>query len=267
MSPRMQKQIAKSKEEALAAFVSKKAEIDAMLTRLQALSDDHFNYSPDEIDLGPRRHPRVLRRAAQAGHRQRLQRGRARRVSAPISRPRPARPAAAGARGRRRAMVLSDDGDHPMTKLSDTQLVILSAAAQRADLSVLPLPDGLNAQGRRPQQGDGQPPQPRPDPGPRRRRRTRAGGHHQRGHGRDRRRGGRRRGAARAADTAPTSAEADSAADAPAPATEADGAAKPAKRKPAKGEGQGDAGHQRAARPPASRPRSPRRAPAPSRRR
>jgi len=40
-------------------------------------------------------------------------------------------------------MVLSDNGDHPMTKLSDTQLVILSAAAQRDDLSVLPLPDSL----------------------------------------------------------------------------------------------------------------------------
>jgi hypothetical protein len=52
MSPRMQKQIAKSKEDALAAFVSKKAEIDEMLTRLQALSNDHFNYSPDEIDWG-----------------------------------------------------------------------------------------------------------------------------------------------------------------------------------------------------------------------
>jgi hypothetical protein len=52
MSPRLQTQIAKSKEQALAAFVSKKAEIDAMLTRLQALSDDHFNYSPDEIDWG-----------------------------------------------------------------------------------------------------------------------------------------------------------------------------------------------------------------------
>jgi hypothetical protein len=49
MSPRLQKQIAKSKVETLAAFVSKKAEIDAMLTRLQVLSDDHFNYSPDEI--------------------------------------------------------------------------------------------------------------------------------------------------------------------------------------------------------------------------
>jgi hypothetical protein len=52
MSPRMKKQIAKSREEALSAFVSKKAEIDEMLTRLQALSDDHFNYSPDEIDWG-----------------------------------------------------------------------------------------------------------------------------------------------------------------------------------------------------------------------
>ena len=49
MSPRARNQIAKSREQALAAFVSKKAEIDAMLTRLQALSDDHFGYSPDEI--------------------------------------------------------------------------------------------------------------------------------------------------------------------------------------------------------------------------
>ena len=49
MSPRLQKQTAKSKEQALAAFVSKKAEIDAMLTRLQTLSDDHFDYAPDEI--------------------------------------------------------------------------------------------------------------------------------------------------------------------------------------------------------------------------
>jgi hypothetical protein len=45
----MQKQIAKSKEEALAAFISRKAEIDTMLARLQALSDDHFGYGPDEI--------------------------------------------------------------------------------------------------------------------------------------------------------------------------------------------------------------------------
>ena len=44
-------------------------------------------------------------------------------------------------------MVLSDSGDHPMTRLSDTQLVILSAAAQRDDLSVLPLPDSINLKG------------------------------------------------------------------------------------------------------------------------
>jgi hypothetical protein len=52
MSTRTRKQITRSNQDALAAFVSKKAEIDAMLTRLQALSDDHFNYSPDEIDWG-----------------------------------------------------------------------------------------------------------------------------------------------------------------------------------------------------------------------
>jgi hypothetical protein len=49
MSPKIQKQIAKSQEQALAAFVSKKAEIDTMLARLQALSDDHFGYAPDDL--------------------------------------------------------------------------------------------------------------------------------------------------------------------------------------------------------------------------
>ena len=34
-----------------------------------------------------------------------------------------------------------------MTKLSDTQAVVLSAAVQRADLSVLPLPDSLTLKG------------------------------------------------------------------------------------------------------------------------
>jgi hypothetical protein len=47
-STRLQTQIAKSKEEALAAFVPRKAEIDTMLTRLQALSDDHFGYAPED---------------------------------------------------------------------------------------------------------------------------------------------------------------------------------------------------------------------------
>jgi hypothetical protein len=52
MSPRIPKKPGKSNDDALAAFVARKAEIDAMLTRLQALSDDHFNDSPDEIDWG-----------------------------------------------------------------------------------------------------------------------------------------------------------------------------------------------------------------------
>jgi len=42
----------KSNDDALAAFVSKKAEIDTMLTRLQALSDDHFGLAPDEVAWG-----------------------------------------------------------------------------------------------------------------------------------------------------------------------------------------------------------------------
>jgi hypothetical protein len=49
MRTRARTQIIKSNADALAAFVSRKAEIDAMLTRLQKLSDDHFNYSPDEV--------------------------------------------------------------------------------------------------------------------------------------------------------------------------------------------------------------------------
>ena len=49
MSTRIQSQIAKSSEDALAAFVSRKAEIDTMLARLQALSDDHFGYAPDAV--------------------------------------------------------------------------------------------------------------------------------------------------------------------------------------------------------------------------
>jgi hypothetical protein len=49
MNARTSKTKTRSNEDALAAFVSKKAEIDAMLSRLQSLSDDHFNYGPDEI--------------------------------------------------------------------------------------------------------------------------------------------------------------------------------------------------------------------------
>ena len=42
----------RNQEAALSAFISKKAEIDEMLARLQALSDDHFETHPDEIDWG-----------------------------------------------------------------------------------------------------------------------------------------------------------------------------------------------------------------------
>jgi hypothetical protein len=44
-------------------------------------------------------------------------------------------------------MVLSTNGDHPMIKLSDTQRVILSAASQRDDGAVLPLPEPLKIRG------------------------------------------------------------------------------------------------------------------------
>jgi len=39
----------RSNDAALAAFVSRKAEIDTMLTRLQALSDDHFGCAPEDV--------------------------------------------------------------------------------------------------------------------------------------------------------------------------------------------------------------------------
>ena len=38
--------------QALDAFMTKKAEFDAMLERLQTLSGEHFNWSPDEINWG-----------------------------------------------------------------------------------------------------------------------------------------------------------------------------------------------------------------------
>ena len=37
---------------ALDAFLAKKAEIDTMIARLQALSAEHFEVSPDEINWG-----------------------------------------------------------------------------------------------------------------------------------------------------------------------------------------------------------------------
>ena len=36
----------------LDAFIARKAEIDTMLERLRALSDEHFGYAPDDINWG-----------------------------------------------------------------------------------------------------------------------------------------------------------------------------------------------------------------------
>lgn len=41
-----------NKEKALDVFMARKAEIDAMLVRLTALSADHFDTSPEEINWG-----------------------------------------------------------------------------------------------------------------------------------------------------------------------------------------------------------------------
>ena len=54
-TPRHQIRAAKAqrnREAALATFLDKKAEIDGMLARLQALSADHFNSNPDEVNWG-----------------------------------------------------------------------------------------------------------------------------------------------------------------------------------------------------------------------
>ena len=50
MSRSSRKTSPKSNDDALAAFISRKAQIDTMLARLQALSDDHFGWTPDEIN-------------------------------------------------------------------------------------------------------------------------------------------------------------------------------------------------------------------------
>ena len=90
---------------ALDAFIANKAEIDTMLNRLQALSDEHFGYSPDDINWGHVGTPHALRRAAQAHHRRGLQGRRARRIAgrAPTS---PRAVTAGGAWGSSRAAMV-----------------------------------------------------------------------------------------------------------------------------------------------------------------
>ena len=53
MITRTSKKISTSNDDALAAFVARKGEIDAMLSRLQTLSDEHFGVAPDEVTWSP----------------------------------------------------------------------------------------------------------------------------------------------------------------------------------------------------------------------
>ena len=127
-----------------------------------------------------------------------------------------------------------------MTKLSDTQLVILGAAAQRADLSVLPLPDSLKLKGGAltkvmdALRNRGMIRVIETDGGPERVVITSEGmaaiGVEQEGN--------EAPAGATEPDAAPTLAGSDDpAVEAPAPSTEADGATVPAKTKPAKRKG------------------------------
>jgi hypothetical protein len=49
MTARTEDQERERQAQALAAFIARKAEIDRMLARLQALSDVHFGYAPEDI--------------------------------------------------------------------------------------------------------------------------------------------------------------------------------------------------------------------------
>lgn len=42
----------KTNDAALQAFITAKAEIDAMIERLAALSADHYGYSPEDVNWG-----------------------------------------------------------------------------------------------------------------------------------------------------------------------------------------------------------------------
>lgn len=46
------RRVAATNDKALSAFMTAKAEIDTMLARLQALSADHFEAHPDEVNWG-----------------------------------------------------------------------------------------------------------------------------------------------------------------------------------------------------------------------
>ena len=164
-----------------------------MLARLQALSDDALRLQPRRDHLGPCRHSGALRRAAEADHRHRLQRGRARRVAA-RSPPRPARvrPPGLGVIGGRwcspTTEIIHDQAQrHPARDPQRRR-----AARRRCRPAAARDPQ---AQGRRRRQGPRQPQDQGPDRSPRhaaRRRPAAAPDHPRRPRGHRRRARGRR---------------------------------------------------------------------------
>ena len=48
----MTRKPARINDAALGAFIATKAEIDSMLARLQAFSEDHFGADPDQVNWG-----------------------------------------------------------------------------------------------------------------------------------------------------------------------------------------------------------------------
>ncbi len=46
----MTRKLARTNDAALAAFIAKKAEIDVILARLQAFSEDHFRADPERVN-------------------------------------------------------------------------------------------------------------------------------------------------------------------------------------------------------------------------
>jgi hypothetical protein len=116
-----------SQEQALAAFMARKIEIDAMLARFTALSNEHFDTSPEEVDWGHvgtlGHYASLLRQITDMA----LKEGEhAEQVPAAPGQPRATR--VAGARARRTARVAVAIEEPTMTDLSKTQLATILSA-------------------------------------------------------------------------------------------------------------------------------------------
>ena len=149
MIARTSKTKTRSNEDALAAFVARKGEIDAMLSQLQTLSDEHFGTAPDEVTWGHvgtlEHHAELFKRITDSAFNE------GEHADSRADLPPPPRAApAAGARVRRRATMLSADGDHPMTTtdLSKKQLATILSALDDAPRSPANKGEALRAIGR-----------------------------------------------------------------------------------------------------------------------